>query len=142
MAKYFVTGAAGYLGSSIVKKLLKNKQKVTVLIQNNEKSEDLKECTIFSKDINDNLIEATKNIDIIIHCAAYMVTGKIANEQEAYRTNVLGPKNLMEAAIKNKVKRFIHISSVAAMGETKEADEEKMVEPISIYGKTKLEGEK
>lgn len=142
MTKYLITGASGFLGKSIVKKLLKNNQEVKVLIPKKEKIENFKECKIFHKDINDDLTEVTKGIEVIIHCAAYMVTGKIADKEEAYNTNVRGTKNIIEAAIKNRVKRFIHISSVAAMGETKEADEENMVEPTSIYGKTKLEGEK
>lgn len=82
--------------------------------------------------------------DLIINAAAYTAVDKAESDREkAYKVNVLGVQNLIEAA-KNFNIRLIHISTdfVFDGSATKPYDEEAAVNPIGYYGETKLLGEK
>ena len=92
-----------------------------------------KKIRFFIGDIRDSkrCVTATRDIDIVIHAAALKHVPLCEyNPDEAYKTNVTGTENLMDAAIKNKVKKFLFIST------------DKVVDPTSVMGKTKLEAEK
>ncbi len=87
-------------------------------------------------DIN-SLVEATKGIKIVYHLAAMLGSPEIAYKQ-LYNVNVKGTENLVKACTKNRVKRFVLISSVAAMGPAKHmADEKTKCNPKTDYDKTK-----
>lgn len=147
-----VTGATGSIGSEIVKKLLKLNCKVIRAMSNDEngmyflintisehahsniKNEMLKKKIRFLigdiKDFKRNL-EATKDIDIVIHAAAMKhVSICEYNPKETLKTNVEGTKKLAKACIANKVKQFLLIST------------DKAVNPSNIMGKSKLQAEK
>lgn len=154
-----ITGASGSIGSALIKDLIKNKScKVIRAMSNDENglfelnqdllNPDKKNKTRFAAfreemrknkirvlygDVRDykRCLEASKKIDIIIHAAAVKhVPICQYNPKEATKTNVLGTKNLCKAAIKNKVKKFLLIST------------DKVVNPTSIMGSTKLKAEK
>jgi FlaA1/EpsC-like NDP-sugar epimerase len=147
-----VTGATGSIGSEIVKKLLKLNCKVVRAMSNDEngmyflgnsiageahrniKNAMLKKKIRFLigdiKDFERNL-EATKNIDIVIHAAAMKhVSICEYNPGETFKTNVEGTKKLVEACIANKVQLFLFIST------------DKAVTPSNVMGKSKLLAEK
>lgn len=126
MNKILLTGSNGYLGSSFLTQY-KNKylfQKFSLL---NQKLED----------INFN------NIDVVLHCAA-LVHQKVECSYEKYlEINVDYPLKLAKLAKENGVKQFVFISTIAIYGEDKERiDENTTYEPITPYGKSKLEAEK
>ena len=134
--KCIVIGGAGFIGSNLIKRLLKvHDNRVTSLdnyttgkIENQHKG-----CKYIHGDIRDykRCVLATKNIDIVIHAAALKhVPICEYNKDEAYKTNVIGTKFLIKASIKNKVKKFLFIST------------DKAAEPTSIMGKSKLAAEK
>jgi len=84
-------------------------------------------------DVRDyNAVEsATRDVDYIFHLAALKhVPICEDNVQEAIKTNIDGTLNIINASIKNKVKKVIDVSS------------DKAVEPINLYGMTKAVGEK
>ena len=58
-----------------------------------------------------------ENIDIVINCAARL--GQQGTNDDFYLTNVLGTENLFQEAIKNRLSRFIHISSLAVLSDIK-----------------------
>jgi UDP-N-acetylglucosamine 4,6-dehydratase len=147
-----VTGASGSIGSEIVKYLLKTNCKVVRALSNdenglyklgNEISRQLESNFDYEmkknkirfligdvRDFKRNL-EATKEIDIVIHAAAMKhVPICEYNPKETYKTNVQGTSKLVKASIKNNVKKFLFIST------------DKAVDPSSIMGKTKFLGEK
>jgi len=80
--------------------------------------------------------------DLVIHTAA-IVTNNVARE-EAWRVNVLGTRRVLDAAIKAGVRRFVHVSSLAAMRFNTEdqADESAPVMPTgNPYVDTKIASE-
>lgn len=109
--KILITGSTGYIGSRLIKRILKSKDKINILVRNNKNKFNNKIKVIFGdiQDLND-LIIATKNIDKVIHIAGdYQIFP--SKEKDFYDINYLGTKNLLEAAYKNKVKEFIYIST-------------------------------
>jgi len=152
--KILITGATGSIGSILVKSFLKLNCKVVRALSNDEnglyeltKDLDTKLRSNYSFRIKmkkakirllhgdvreyDRCLEATKNIDIVIHAAAMKHLPICEyNQKEALKTNINGTKNMIRASIKSKVKKFLFIST------------DKVVSPTSILGKTKLSAEK
>ncbi len=121
-----ITGARGYLGSNFI-----NQYRDKYLF---------KEFSLLNQKLeNINF----KDVSVVLHCAA-LVHQKIDHIYEKYHAiNVDYPVKLAKLAKQNGVKQFIFISTIAVYGE----DEEKLYEntncnPISFYGKSKLEAEK
>ena len=87
-------------------------------------------CTDFTQLALESF-RATKNIDIVIHAAALKhVPFAEYNPMEAVNTNIFGSNNLINACIKNKVKKCMLVST------------DKAVNPINLYGATKLASDK
>jgi len=121
----FVTGAGGYLGRSLIPKL-KGLFIIKCLIRKKGNANEIKDCDVVYGDIRDKDLDgALKNIDVVIHLAA--ITNTL--DESIEDVNVNGTKNLIEACKKNKIERFIFISSTAA---SKAND---------LYGKTKKHAE-
>ena len=136
-----VTGGTGFIGSHLVNELLKKKEKVRILVRKVNRAEKLKQQTIeiYSGSLEniDSLIKATKDVKTVYHLAA-MLGGPDITYKQLYNTNVIGTENLIKACEKNKIKRFVLISSVAAMGPTKPmADEKTKCNPETDYDKSK-----
>ena len=146
-----ITGATGSIGSAITEKILKTNCKVVRALSNDEDgiyklSENLsKKNEKLSINMKKNKIrylvgdirdlkrcnEVCENVDIIIHAAAMKhVPICEYNPNEAKKTNFYGTRNIVKAAIKNKVKKLLFIST------------DKVVNPTSLMGKTKLNAEK
>lgn len=138
--KILATGGAGSIGSALVRKLLEYKPKVLRVLDINETGLfNLKQelhsdsIRILVGDIRDKerLERAVEDIDIVFHAAALKhVSLCESNPFEAVKTNVLGTKNLIEAALKEKVERFITIST------------DKAVNPVNVLGASKLLAER
>lgn len=113
MSKVLVTGAYGFLGKYVIEELVNNDYEVVAFGRNEMKMKQLKNknVDIFIGDFcnKEDAIKATKNIDYVIHCGALStVWGK---REDFINTNVDGTMNLIEGCRKNKVKRFIYVSS-------------------------------
>ena len=126
MFKILVTGSNGYVGNSFINQY-KNKysfEKFSLL--------------------NENLESISFNcIDIVVHCAA-LVHQKVEHPYEKYHEiNVEYPVKLAKLAKENGVKQFVFISTIAVYGEDLEKlNENTICNPITPYGKSKLEAEK
>ena len=133
--KILVTGVNGQLGYEIVKEL-NNKGYTDIL------AVDKDEMDITNKDMVNNVIK-NYHPDVIFHCAAWTAVDKAEDEKEAcYNVNVNGTKYISEAA-KEIDAKLIYISTDYVFDGTKEGlyeiDDE--VNPKSVYGETKYEGE-
>tara|TARA_Y100000310_G_scaffold339097_2_gene430703 strand:- start:4295 stop:5176 length:882 start_codon:yes stop_codon:yes gene_type:complete len=104
-----VTGATGFIGKKLVRTLVK-KHKVLCIVRDKKKlSFKHKNLQIKEGNITDKqfLEKITTKINCIIHLAA--ITD--AKSKELSKVNILGTKNLVEITKKNKIKKFIYIST-------------------------------
>ncbi len=150
--KYLITGGAGFIGSNIAHELVKRGEKVRV-IDNFSTGNKVNVSSIENKielidgDIRDfwTVQEAVDGIDFILHQAALpSVPRSISNPLTSNSVNIDGTLNLLEAAKKANVKRFVMASSSSVYGDTPELPkrEDMPVDPLSPYAVTKLTNEK
>ena len=155
--RFLVTGGAGFIGSHIVERLLNDGHDVRVLDNfSSGKEENLlfthdytliaNRYTLISGDIRDKLTcnTACKGIDYVLHQAGLRSVPKSMTRPHEYNdVNITGTVNMMQAAVENKVKRFVYASSSSVYGEAKTFPQ-KETDPsylISPYALTKLADE-
>jgi dTDP-glucose 4,6-dehydratase len=127
--KILVTGGAGFMGSDFVRYWVKNypKDEVVVLdkltyagnLENLKEIEKRPNYKFIKGDICDGqtVNKAMGGIDTVLHFAAQShVDRSILDPSPFIKTNVLGTQVLLEAALKNKVKHFHHVSSDEVFG--------------------------
>jgi len=155
MSKVLVTGGCGFVGTNLVDYLLKNSGlEIKVLddlsvgkVEYLESIEHFDEGRIefIQGDIRetDDVSRAVKGCSHIFHLAAQTgVIPSVESPLEDAEINIIGTINLLEAAVNHGIKRFILASSAAPLGEQEmPIDEEKVPEPLSPYGVSKLAGE-
>ena len=133
--KILITGANGQLGRELTRQY--KKQNTVDLILTGSAELDITNMKDVYSFVNIN------RPNIIINCAAYSAVDKCETEIDlAYRVNTIGPKNLASAA--NEIgAEIVHVSTdyVFDGNKNKPLTEFDNVNPQSIYGKTKLEGE-
>lgn len=151
MALYLVTGGAGFIGSALVRELLRRGERVRV-VDNflTGKRENLAEVRdrieLVELDITDldRLRPALKGVDYVLHEAALpSVPRSVEDPLTSHRMNVDGTFNLLLAARDAGVKRVIYAASSSAYGDFPGLPKVESMEPkpISPYGVTKLVGE-
>ena len=118
-----ITGSTGFLGSAVLRQLLKEGQKVRALIRQNSDQRNLDgldvEIVIGDLTDRDSLLRALKDCDSLFHVAAdYRLW--VPNPSEIYHHNVDGTRNLMTAAAQCGTQRIVYTSSVATLGINKD----------------------
>jgi len=151
MSMYLVTGGAGFIGSHIVDALVKSGKKVRVIDNLSTGSAAnlahiINDIEFIEGDIRDtNLLDkAMKGIDFCFHEAALpSVARSVEDPITVNQVNIDGTLNLLFAAKKNKVKRFIYASSSSAYGDSPSLPkkEDMKPHPLSPYAVSKLTGE-
>ena len=143
-----VTGGTGFVGSHLVDLLLTEGFKVKCITRKTsnlrwlkDKDIEIYDCGLFDKEKLKNVL---KNADYVYHVAGVV---KSIKPEGYFKGNVETTKNLLEVAeeVAPNLKRFVVISSQTATGPSKNGiavDEESECNPITTYGKSKLEGEK
>ncbi|NLM00514.1 MAG: UDP-glucose 4-epimerase GalE [Treponema sp.] len=148
--KVLVFGGAGYIGSHVVKELMKSGHKVTVFdnLSSGLKQNLFRENAFIKGDIlKIKQIEKafSKGFDAFIHLAAFKAAGESMINPEKYSiNNISGTINILNAASKYGCKYMVFSSSAAVYGEPKKLpiDENHPKEPENYYGFTKLEIER
>lgn len=146
--KILVTGGAGYIGSFMVKKLLERGDEVTVfdnLERGHRKAIDPR-AKFIKGDIKNNkdleYLFVNSSFEAIMHFAGLIAVGESEEKPDLYyQNNVIGSKNLFEAALNiGRVKKFIFSSSAAVYGNPIKLPipESHPKNPTSEYGKNKL----
>ncbi len=143
-----ITGATGHIGNCLVKTLLKQGHNINVLVRKPDPILDELAVNYIYGDIlkPETLVALCYNSDLVFHLAAHIsIDNKLADQ--IYKTNVIGTKNLLDASLKAKVKKFIHFSSISAF-EARPVDqildEERPLVEVNydLYGHSKAESEK
>lgn len=150
--RVLVTGGAGFIGSNLVDELVKNNHVVVLDNFSSGKRENLAHLEgrdnleIIAGDVRDKAVLArvTREIDVIYHLAVQCLRVSINDPEINHEVNATGTLNLCMAALENSVKRFVYVSSSEVYGSaiTVPMDETHPREPTTVYGASKLAGEK
>lgn len=148
--KILITGGAGFIGSAFVRLAIRRNFKIVIIDKLTYAgdikriSDVLKECKFYKAGIeNGQVVErifAKEKPDYVINFAAEThVDRSILSAKEFIVTNVLGTEVLLGAARKNKVKKFIHMSTDEVYGDIKKGEffEEYPLIPSSPYSASK-----
>ncbi len=151
MARYLVTGGAGFVGSHVVDALVAKGHQVRVVDDlSSGRPENLAQVKdrieFLQGDIRDRALmaKAMQGIERIIHEAAWRSVPKSMKDPSGYmEVNALAVTGMLEEAIKAKVQRAVCVSSSSVYGETTlfPQREDHPVHPVSPYGSSKLAGE-
>lgn len=151
MSKFLITGGAGFIGSNIVRELVRRKQQVVVLDNlSTGKKENLtdvaKKISFVKGDIRNlaDLKRAFRGADFVLHQAALRAVERSVDDPAATNeNNITGTLNVLLAARDSKVKRVVFASSSSVYGNNKDSRqvETQMPNPQSPYALTKLAGE-
>jgi FlaA1/EpsC-like NDP-sugar epimerase len=138
--RILITGGTGSWGNELTTQLLNFSPKEIRIFSRNEFAQVSMERQFNNKILNfmigdirdlDSLMDASRDIDYIFHLAALKHIPICERfPMETVKTNIMGTKNVIESAIKNKVKKVVDVSS------------DKAVSPLNLYGMTKAIGEK
>jgi UDP-glucose 4-epimerase len=154
-SKCLVIGGAGFIGSFVVAELLKENVAEVIVFDNfaRGKKEYLKEalkdkrCSIYpvGGDIRetDILNDAMKEVDYVFCLAAMWLLHCKDYPRTAFDVNIAGTFNVLEACVKNKVKKLIWSSSASVYGDAVELPmtEDHPFNNKNFYGATKIAGE-
>ncbi|MFH1868017.1 MAG: NAD-dependent epimerase/dehydratase family protein [Candidatus Omnitrophota bacterium] len=140
-----VTGSSGFIGSNLVKALLDAGCRVKAIVReksglclshgilqpfglqddpsekNKKKNSPRGHLTIKEADILDSrsMSDSMKDIDLVFHCAAYISFSR-RDFERSYEVNVSGTRNILEAALTNRVKKVVYLSAASVLGYTKD----------------------
>jgi dihydroflavonol-4-reductase len=117
--KTLVTGASGFIGSSVVRKLLQRGKEVRCYIEPGAKTSNLDglDVELITGDVNDRdgIARALKGCDTLYHLAAIYAIW-LKDPSLMYRVNVEGTKTVLWAAFKANLDKVVYTSSIAAVG--------------------------
>lgn len=143
-----VTGGTGFVGSHVVDELLRRNHNVICIARSTSNLRWLngKPVTIVDGSLTNqnSLNTAFEQADAVIHVAGLTAA---RNEEEFMQGNKVGTENVLRSALTraNSLKRFLHVSSLAAVGPAQSKNspitEETPYHPITAYGRSKKAAE-
>lgn len=145
-----ITGATGFIGARMAELFMANGDDLVLLGRLRTEAETRRGehlhtlgLTIHDVDLTEqDLIEYTRGVDVVIHLAAAQHE---ANKPESYfeKVNVEGTRNLLDAAISSGVRRFVYGSTIGVYGDIAELyiDDDFPADPDNYYGRSKLKAE-
>ncbi|HEB65802.1 MAG TPA: UDP-N-acetylglucosamine 4,6-dehydratase (inverting) [Chloroflexi bacterium] len=137
-----VTGGTGSFGKTFIRTMLDEYQPAKIIVYSRDelKQHEMRQkgfnhpsLRYFIGDVRDKerLYRAMQGVDVVVHAAALkQVPACEYNPMEAVKTNILGSSNVVDAALDAGVKRVLALST------------DKAVNPVNLYGATKLAAEK
>lgn len=150
MAKYLITGIAGFIGSALARALVADGHEVRGIDNFStgkpENISDIRDRIDFREaDLLDEaaMSHACRGMDFVLHQAADpSVIRSIEDPVSTHRINACGTLNLLMAARRSAVRRFVYASSCSVYGDAPLPNAEQMCpQPLSPYAASKLAGE-
>lgn len=142
MARYFVTGGAGFLGINLTRHLLSKGHEVVSYDIEPFSYPEKDRVTVVKADIRhlEPLTEAMKGSDVVVHTAAAL---PLYSAEDIRTTDIDGTRNVFTAAATNGIKRVVHISSTAVYGipDHHPLFETDTLDGVGEYGKAKIAAE-
>ncbi|MFN8411731.1 MAG: NAD-dependent epimerase/dehydratase family protein [Anaerolineales bacterium] len=142
--KALITGATGFLGGALTRRLHNTGWDVTATGRNASKLDELESAGIRALRIDitkkNELVNAFKEQEIVFHCAA--LPSPWGNFEKFYQANVIGTRNVVQACESNKIQRLVYVSTPSIYFDynsrmnVKESDP--LPEPVSNYSATKI----
>ncbi len=145
----FITGGTGFIGRKIVDLLIKKGECINLLVRKTSNINGLKRegINLFTGDITDkdSVVSAMGDCDRVIHSAAY-ARNWARNYSVYHKFNVEGLRNVAEASIEKKVRKFVYVSTAVIFGPSfneviNEDSSRKVNYFFTDYEKSKFEAE-
>jgi dihydroflavonol-4-reductase len=143
-----VTGATGHIGANLVRALVAQGRRVRILAHVNTRAIDGLDVEVVYGDIRhpQSLYPAFNGIETVYHLAACLSLTP-TNWKEMEPVNVAGTRNIVDACLRNRVKRLVHFSSIHAMTSNSQEVLNESCQLMTIsdwppYGYSKAAGEK
>jgi nucleoside-diphosphate-sugar epimerase len=144
----FVTGATGFIGGNVTRKLRKRGDDVVALVRSPLKAGDLRrlDCELVEGDLSteDAIRRGVEGCDAVFHIGAVYKVGVPKSEREAmYDANMRGTERVLDAATDAKVRRIVYVSTCNVFGDTHgkvvdEAYRRPDRDWLSLYDETKF----
>jgi short-subunit dehydrogenase len=147
-AIYFVTGASGFVGRGLCRRLVESGAHVHAVVRRGDPELQELGVRLWIGDLWDDLLleKSMQGAEYVIHCAGDAVFG---NGPQYYQSNVALTEHLLRRAGKlETLRRFVYVSTIGAVDRARwddcrrPLDEACAAYPSSDYGRTKLEAEK
>lgn len=144
-----ITGATGFIGQHLARRLIREGRNVKLLCRKDSEKKLPKEltskATVCFGDLQerDSLLNATQDVDRVFHCAGQV--SDWGSPKDFFSMNVQGTSWLLEGSLNAGVRRFVHLSSIAAFGTPAPSyfdDESPYGSSKDFYSQSKVEGEK
>jgi len=148
--KILITGATGFIGSVLIKRLLREDFHLRAAVLAGEDDSHLppgvERVTVEPLSESSDYSAALQNVAIVIHLAArvHIMSDTAANPLEEFRrVNLHGTERLAQQAVQSGVKRLVYISTVKVLGEETDRPycEDAPLAPVDPYGISKAEAE-
>jgi nucleoside-diphosphate-sugar epimerase len=141
--KVLVTGATGFLGGALARRLHRMGWDVTAHGRNARKIDQLENegLRVLQTDLKDKsaITAACKDQEIVFHCAAF--PSPWGNFEAFYQANVIGTRNVIHGCVEHQVKRLVYVSTPSIYFDYKSRinvkETDALPEPVSNYSATK-----
>ena len=145
--RLLVTGGCGYIGTVLTTQLLKDGHHVTVVDTQwfGNHLEEHPDLVVLEQDVRDSRAIPLDGIDAILHLANIANDPAVElNPELSWEVNVLAGQQLADLAVRAGVRQFIYASSGSVYGvkQEDEVTEDLVLEPVSVYNKTKMVAER
>ena len=146
--KIFITGATGFIGTHLVRKLAKTDHDLYCLVRQGSNASQIQEvgATVITGDVTDkkSLLQGIEGCDWLVNLAN--IYSFWEPKRRLYKeVNVIGTKNVMESAIEKGISKIVHVSTALIYGKPADGPftEKSEVGPVrfSEYAQTKYEGD-
>ena len=140
--KVLITGGAGFLGINLIRYLMARGYGISSLDVEEFDYPERDRIEVIKGDIRDKALvdRAMEDADLVVHTAAAL---PLYSPEDIYTTDVEGTRNVLDAALRHGVKRFVHVSSTAVYGipDHHPLYETDKLEGVGPYGQAKIQAE-